>query len=280
MVFQLCRFHYLLTILRISLPIRSPLRPSAKSFPAFSRPSPYSLFLSLHALEIHLRSTGFLPSKRHRARLDHKSHDLVEDVGGSHLERSDLLVYEVTSQGSNLTYCGKLCVRVVSRGDFDDIRRCQVDALKATNDRADLASRPPTGLRSASGRSECRINCVNVNRQVHGRVLAWGTISATRHTLNIAILALTNTVVDLLDDTSSTNGVDLPGLDNLKSDIAVVLIVGHARKRGPDACMDVRVVLQQALHGSMVEVGAYKAKISSQLSVWNTSPGNALTVVD
>lgn len=51
--------------------------------------------LSLHLLEIHLSPTRFLPSQRHGARLDHKSHDLVEDVGGSHLGKSDLSAQEV-----------------------------------------------------------------------------------------------------------------------------------------------------------------------------------------
>lgn len=72
----------------------------------------------------------------------------------------------------------------------------------------------------------------------------------------IAVVALTNAIVDLLDDTGSTNGVDLSGLDDLESDIAIVLIVGHARERSPDACMDVCVILQETLHGRMVEVGS------------------------
>lgn len=93
-------------------------------------------------------------------------------------------------------------------------------------------------------------------------------------------MTLTNAIVDLLDNTSSTNGVDLSGLDNFEPDIAIVLIVRHARERGSDACMDVRVVLQQALHGSMVEVGACKAKSISQLNVSNIILGHLLTVVD
>ena len=48
-------------------------------------------FLSFRTLEIHLSPTRLLPSKRHRTRLDHECHDLVEDIGGSHLRRSDLL---------------------------------------------------------------------------------------------------------------------------------------------------------------------------------------------
>ena len=52
---------------------------------------------------------------------------------------------------------------IVGRGDFDDIRRCQVNSLKTTDDRANLASGPATSLWGTSGRSECRIDCVNVD---------------------------------------------------------------------------------------------------------------------
>lgn len=93
-------------------------------------------------------------------------------------------------------------------------------------------------------------------------------------------MKLTNTVVDLLDDTSSTNGVNLSGLDNLESDIAIVLIVGHARERCPDTCMDVCVILQQALHSRMVEVSAYRAKDACQRNLSNTILCRVLTVVD
>jgi len=62
-----------------------------------------------------------------------------------------------------MTYGSELCVCIVSRSDFDDIRRSQVNTLEAANDRADLARRPATGLWGASGRSECRIDRVNVN---------------------------------------------------------------------------------------------------------------------
>lgn len=62
-----------------------------------------------------------------------------------------------------MTYRSELCVGVVSGGNFDNIRRCQVDTLKTANDRANLASRPSTGLWGTSGRSKCGIDRVNVN---------------------------------------------------------------------------------------------------------------------
>ena len=74
--------------------------------------------------------------------------------------------------------------------------------------------------------------------------------------------------MDLLDDTSSADGVNLSGLDNLESDVAIVLVVGHARQGGANASMDVCVVLQQALHGRMVEIRAYRAKSVSQFRSW------------
>ena len=93
-------------------------------------------------------------------------------------------------------------------------------------------------------------------------------------------MALTDTVVDLLDDTGGTNGVDLSGLDDLESDIAIVLIVGHAGQGCTDASMNIRVVLQQALHGRVVEVSAYRAKDFRQRNVSNTILCHLLTVVD
>jgi hypothetical protein len=86
--------------------------------------------------------------------------------------------------------------------------------------------------------------------------------------------------VDLLNDTSSTNGVDLPSLDNFESNIAIVLIIGQTRESGPDACMDVCVVLQQTLHGCVVKVGAYRAKDTCQRNLSNTILCRVLTVVD
>jgi hypothetical protein len=62
--------------------------------------------------------------------------------------------------------------------------------------------------------------------------------------------------VDLLDNPSGADRVNLPGLDNLKSDIAVVVVIGHPTERRANARVDVGVILQQTLHGRMVEVGA------------------------
>jgi hypothetical protein len=71
------------------------------------------------------------------------------------------------------TYHGrKLRVGVVRRSNFNDIGSGQVDTLKATDDRADLASRPSSRFRRACGWSECRIDGVDVDRKIDGRVLA------------------------------------------------------------------------------------------------------------
>jgi hypothetical protein len=66
----------------------------------------------------------------------------------------------------------KLRVGVVRRSDFNDIGSGQVNPLKAADDRADLASRPSARFRRARGRSECRVDGVDVDRQIDGRVLA------------------------------------------------------------------------------------------------------------
>lgn len=66
----------------------------------------------------------------------------------------------------------------------------------------------------------------------------------------------TNPVDDLLDDAIGTDGVDLPRLHNLKAAVAVVVVVTGTREGGADTSVDVGVVAEQTLLGSMVEVGA------------------------
>ena len=155
------------------------------------------------------------------------------------------------------TYHGrKLRIGVVSRSDFNDICSGQVDALKATDDRADLASRPSAGLRRTRGRSESRVDGVDVDRKIDRRVLALGTnVSNAGYTqATIPSERLTNAVVDLLNNSGGANGVNLPGLYNLKSDISVVVVVRQTTQRRADTRVNVGVVLQKALHRGMVEV--------------------------
>jgi len=67
-------------------------------------------------------------------------------------------------------------------------------------------SRPSTSLRGAGSRSKGRVNGVDIDGEVDWSVVA-------------------NTVVDLLDDTSGANSVDLTSLNDLKANVAIVLIV-------------------------------------------------------
>jgi hypothetical protein len=71
-----------------------------------------------------------------------------------------------------MTYSSELCIGVIRRSDFDNIRGSNVDALKPSDDSADLASRPSTGLGCTSSRSKGWINRVDVDREVDRRVLA------------------------------------------------------------------------------------------------------------
>jgi hypothetical protein len=63
-------------------------------------------------------------------------------------------------------------------------------------------------------------------------------------------------VPDLLDDTVGTNLVNLAGLDNLETTIPIVLVVTWARERSADTRVDVSVVGEQTLLGSVVEICA------------------------
>jgi NAD-specific glutamate dehydrogenase len=155
-----------------------------------------------------------------------------------------------------MTYSSELCIGVVRRSDFDNISGSDVNALKTADDGADLSSRPSTGLGGTSSRSKCWINRIDVDREVDRRVFAYETMLDHE---NLGILQprlLTNAIMDLLDDTSGTNRVNLPGLDNLESDIAVIVVVTQPAERSANARVDVGVIFQQTLHGRMVEVGA------------------------
>jgi hypothetical protein len=60
----------------------------------------------------------------------------------------------------------------------------------------------------------------------------------------------------LLDDTISTNLVNLAGLDDLKTTISIVLIVTWAGERSANTCVNVGIVGEQAFLSSVVEVCA------------------------
>ena len=58
--------------------------------------------------------------------LNHETHDLIQGICGRH--------------------SGMLCVRVIGRSHFNDVRSNQIDAFKSTDDRAKFASRPSSSF--------------------------------------------------------------------------------------------------------------------------------------
>lgn len=118
-----------------------------------------------------------------------------------------------------------LGIGIVRRCHLDNICCNKVDALEATNDSAQLTSRPATSLRCASGRCKSRVEGVDVERQVDG-------------------LGGANAGLDLVDDALDANllVVDLAGLDDLEAAVAIILIVAGSGEGGADAGMDVGVV--------------------------------------
>lgn len=53
-----------------------------------------------------------------------------------------------------------------------------------------------------------------------------------------------------------TNSINLPRLHNLKPAIPIILIIRRPRQRRPDPRVDIGIIPQQALHGSVVKVRA------------------------
>jgi len=75
----------------------------------------------------------------------------------------------------------KLCICVIGRSHFDDVRAHDVKAIKSTKDGAQLARGPAASLGRSSSRCKRRVNGINIDREVDG--------------------AITDGITDLLDDT-------------------------------------------------------------------------------
>lgn len=103
-----------------------------------------------------------------------------------------------------------------------------------------------------------RIQSIDVNTQIHG-VLGPDSLpyemSVTCGALKVAMKG-TIQHTDLLDDSVNADGVNLTGLNDLEATVAIIVVIRGSTQRCPDAGVDVRVVLQQALLGGVVEVGA------------------------
>lgn len=88
-----------------------------------------------------------------RAILHHQSHYFVQCIGSSH--------------------CGQLGVCIVCWRYFDNVRSHKVDAFQPTDDGAELARRPASGLWSACSRSESWVEGVDIYTQVDWVLVAY-----------------------------------------------------------------------------------------------------------
>lgn len=163
----------------------------------------------------HIFSLSSIDSQR--TLLDHDSHDLVKDVGRRH--------------GSQLG------ITVVRGRDLDKIRRDEIDTLKTPDDGAQFARRPASRLGRSRCRSERRVQCVDVDGQIHGVLGA-------------------DAFADAANDTLDADGVDLAGLDAREAAVSVVVVIRGPGQSGPDPCVDRAVVGQQSFLARPVEVRA------------------------
>lgn len=120
--------------------------------------------------------------------------------------------------------------------NLNDVRSDEVKVLQTTQDGPQLAGRPSSSLGRTRRRREGRVQSVNVDGEIHG-------------------LGGTNTLDNSVDDALGANSVDFTGLDNLKSAVAIVVVVTGSTQGSPDTGVDIGVVGEQAFHGSVVEVG-------------------------
>lgn len=65
---------------------------------------------------------------------------------------------------------------------------------------------------------------------------------------------LTDTLVNLLDDAFSANLVDSSCLDDLETNVSIIVIIGRSTQSGANTRMDVGVILEKTFHGCVIEV--------------------------
>lgn len=140
-------------------------------------------------------------------------------------------------QGISSSHRRQLCIRIIGRCNLDDIRRDEVDALQPSDDSTKLPGRPASSLWSTSRWSESWIKRVDIDREIY-----W--------------ILVTDTIVDLLDDTFRANGIDLASFGDDETTISIIIIVGQTAQSGSNSSVDVCVVPEQALLSSMEEVRA------------------------
>lgn len=119
--------------------------------------------------------------------------------------------------------------------NLNDICSHDIDALQPTDDRAKLSRGPPSCLRRTCSRRERRIQRIDINGEIH-RVL------------------VSDTIMDLLDDTLSTNSINLSSFGNLETAVPIVLVIRQPGERCANSGVDVGVVAKQALFRCMEKV--------------------------
>ncbi len=144
--------------------------------------------------------------------------------------------------------------------DFDNIGRNQVDTIQSSQDRPELlVDQPPVSGVPVAGATVARKKRISSNSGDIASCL-FGALTSRVQGIDVQReihgLLSSNALSDLLDDTVGADCVDLTCLDDLKSAVAIVLVITRPAESGADAGVDVRVVSEQAFLRGVVEVGS------------------------
>lgn len=121
--------------------------------------------------------------------------------------------------------------------NLNDIRSDNVDTLQSSNNRTKLSRGPSTSLRRTRSGSESRVQRIDINGEID-----W--------------ILMSDTIMDLLDDSLRTNGINLTSLRDLEATVPIVLIIGKTGKSGADSSVHVRIIAKQTFLMRMEEVRA------------------------
>jgi hypothetical protein len=81
-----------------------------------------------------------------------------------------------------------------------------------------------------------------------------GRIQGINVDTQIYRFARTDSIFNFLDDPRRANRVNRAGLDDFKAAVAVVFVITGTGQGGPDSCMDVGIVGEQAFHVGVIKV--------------------------
>lgn len=101
-----------------------------------------------NAMNVHLQLMSL--GQRQWSLFDHDGKNLVENIRSGPKTRS--ITFQIKQAGN--IHGRKLCICVISWSNLDDIRTDEVEAVKATDDGAELTGRPASSL----GGTGCRCN--------------------------------------------------------------------------------------------------------------------------